>query len=46
MNRSTPGLPVHHQLAEFIQTHVHLEILSSQAIEAYLGEFAHYFTRM
>ena len=23
MNRSTPGLPVHHQLPEFIQTHVH-----------------------
>ena len=24
MNRSSPGLPVHHQLPEFIQTHVHL----------------------
>ena len=23
MNRSTPGLPVHHELPEFIQTHVH-----------------------
>ena len=23
MNRCTPGLPVHHQLPEFIQTHVH-----------------------
>ena len=23
MNRSTPGLPIHHQLLEFIQTHVH-----------------------
>ena len=23
MNRSTPGLPVHHQLAEFTETHVH-----------------------
>ena len=23
MNRSTPGLPVHHQLPEFIQIHVH-----------------------
>ena len=23
MNRSTPGLPVHHQLAELTQTHVH-----------------------
>ena len=25
MNRSTPGLPVHHQLPEFTQTHVHRE---------------------
>src|SRR5574341_472598 len=24
VNRSTPGLPVHHQLPEFTQTHVHL----------------------
>ena len=23
MNRITPGLPVHHQLPEFIQAHVH-----------------------
>ena len=23
MNRSTPGLPVHHQLQEFTQTHIH-----------------------
>ena len=23
MNRSTPGFPVHHQLPEFTQTHVH-----------------------
>ena len=23
MNRSTPGVPVHHQLSEFTQTHVH-----------------------
>ena len=23
MNPSTPGLPVHHQLPEFTQTHVH-----------------------
>ena len=23
MNRSTPGLPVHHQLLELTQTHVH-----------------------
>ena len=24
MNCSTPGIPVHHQLLEFTQTHVHL----------------------
>jgi len=23
MNRSTPGLPVHHQLPQFTQTHIH-----------------------
>ena len=23
MNRSTPGLPVHHQLPEFTQSHIH-----------------------
>ena len=23
MNHSTPGLPVHHQLLEFTQTHIH-----------------------
>ena len=23
MNRSTPGLPVHHHIPEFTQTHVH-----------------------
>ena len=23
MNRSTPGLPVHHQLPEFSETHIH-----------------------
>ena len=23
MNRNTPGLPVHHQLPEFIQIHIH-----------------------
>ena len=23
MNRSMPGLPVHHQLPEFTQTHIH-----------------------
>ena len=28
MNRSTPGLPVHHQLPEFTQTHVHRLIVT------------------
>ena len=34
MNRSTPGLPVHHQLPEFTQTHVHQvsDAISSSAI--------------
>ena len=27
MNRSTPGLPVHHQLLEFAQTHVHWSVM-------------------
>ena len=26
---STPGLPVHHQLPEFTQTHVHLSVMPS-----------------
>ena len=29
MNRSTPGLPVHHQLREFTQTHVHESVMPS-----------------
>ena len=29
MNRSTPGLPVHHQLLEFTQTHVHQVVMPS-----------------
>ena len=29
MNRSTPGLPVHHQLPEFTQTHVHRVVTPS-----------------
>ena len=32
MNHSTPGLPVHHQLPEFTQTHVHRV---SDAIQPY-----------
>ena len=34
MNRSTPGLPVHHQLPEFTQTHVHRV---SDAIQPVVG---------
>ena len=29
MNRSTPDLPVHHQLPEFTQTHVHWSLMPS-----------------
>ena len=29
MNRSTPGLPVHHQLPKFTQTHVHQSVMPS-----------------
>ena len=29
MNCSTPGLPVHHQLPEFTQTHVHRVVMPS-----------------
>ena len=29
MNRSTPGLPVYHQLPEFTQTHVHQSVMQS-----------------
>ena len=29
MNRSTPGLSVHHQLPEFTQTHVHQSVMPS-----------------
>ena len=32
MNRSTPGLPVHHQLPEFTETHVHRVMPSSHLI--------------
>ena len=32
MNHSTPGLPVHHQLPEFTQTHVHLSVMPSSHI--------------
>ena len=28
MNHSTPGLPVHHQLPEFTQTHIHTKALT------------------
>ena len=29
MNRSTPGIPVHHQLPDFTQTHVHRSVTPS-----------------
>ena len=35
MNRSTPDLPVHHQLPEFTQIHLHLVMPSSHLILCY-----------
>ena len=40
MNRSTPGLPVHHQLLEFIQTHVHRVKWCHQAISSSVIPFS------
>ena len=34
MNRSTPGLPVHHKLLEFTQTHVHHAIQPSHPLSS------------
>ena len=38
MNHSTPGLPVHHQLLEFTQTHVHQ--VGNPAISSSVGPFS------
>ena len=35
MNRSTPGLPVHHQLPEFNQTHIHQSVMPSSPITSW-----------
>ena len=37
MNCSTPGLPVHHQLPEFTQTHVHTELKVNTGYENVLS---------
>ena len=39
MNRSMPGLPVHHQLPEFTQTHVHRVIDAIQPSHPLLSPF-------
>ena len=42
MNHSTPGLPVHHQLPEFTQTHVHWvgdAIQASHPLSSHLQSF-------
>ena len=39
MNRSMPGLPVHHQLPEFTQTHVHRVIDAIQPSNPLLSPF-------
>ena len=40
MNRSTPGLPVHHQLPEFTQTHVHQVSVAIQSSHPLLSPSA------
>ena len=32
VNHSTPGLPLHHQLPEFTQTHVHQAVMPSSHV--------------
>ena len=39
MNHSTPGLPVHHQLPEFTQTHVHRVVDAIQPFHPLLSPF-------
>ena len=41
MNHSTPGLPVHHQLPEFTQTHVHWVSDAIQPISSSVIPFSH-----
>ena len=36
MNRSTPGLPVHHQLPEFTQSHVHRVLTPSSQLPCFM----------
>ena len=36
MNHSTPGLPVHHQLPEFTQTHAH-RVIKAELISIIYG---------
>ena len=40
MNHSTPGIPVHHQLSEFTQTHVHLSWWCHPAISSSVIPFS------
>ena len=41
MNRSMPGLPVHHQLPESTQTHVHLLVMPSNHLIHYIPFSSH-----
>ena len=43
MNRSTPGLPVHHQLLEFTQTHILITIDKSMVTFPVLGHSSLFF---
>ena len=42
MHRSTPGLPIHHQLLEYTQTHVHRvdDAIHIYRYNMFMGNFA------
>ena len=42
MNRSTPGLPVHHQLPEFTETHVHRVSDAIQPVDNVINDCVKY----
>ena len=46
MNRSTPGLPVHHQLTEFTQTHVYRDSDAIQPSHPLSSVHTHTYERM
>ena len=46
MNRSTPGLPVHHQIPEFTQTHAHQVGDAIQPLKQYVMIKAWYILKL